>query len=68
MITFTTPACPVCSKVSEMQLDPEQIQRWRDGEHIQNVFPELTANDCELMLSGTHPRCWDELFPEEEDD
>jgi hypothetical protein len=29
---------------------------------IQDVFPELNADEREFMISGTHPACWDEMF------
>jgi len=45
----------------------QDYDRWKiDGEYIQNVFPEEPADIREWMISGTHPRCWDEMFPEED--
>ena len=29
---------------------------------IQDIFPELDSDDRELLISGTCPVCWDELF------
>jgi hypothetical protein len=28
----------------------------------------MSAADREVLISGTHPACWDKLFPEEESD
>lgn len=67
-ITFTTPACAVCRKTSDVELDAEKTRLWQSGAHIQDVWPHLTATDRELLISGTHPKCWDELFLEEEDE
>lgn len=67
MITFTTPPCQVCGDTSEMELDAERVREWQEGGHIQTIFPELTANQRELMVSGTHPKCWEELFAEEDE-
>lgn len=43
--------------------------RWANGEHIQNVWPEKTPDERELLMSGIHPDCWDKMFkPQDEDD
>lgn len=67
MTKFTTPACQVCSKTSEFELDTEKLRQWQAGAFIQDVFPEMTMNNRELLTSGTHPKCWEELFPEEDE-
>jgi hypothetical protein len=68
MITFTTPACPECSKTSEFTLDAEEVRRWQAGEFIQDVWPQMPPNQRETLISGTHPKCWDKMFPEDEND
>lgn len=45
----------------------EQMERWDHGELIQNVFPELSDDDREFIMTGITPDEWDELFPENED-
>ena len=37
----------------------EQINRWQNGELIQNVFPHLTPSERELLISGVTPEEWD---------
>ena len=37
----------------------EQIERWQDGELIQNVFPHLTPSEREFLISGVTPEEWD---------
>jgi hypothetical protein len=66
--TVTSPPCQVCEKTSDFTLDAEKVRQWREGAFIQDVFPELTANQREQIVSGTHPKCWEILFPEDEDD
>jgi hypothetical protein len=46
-------------------LDRELVNRWQGGENIQQVFPDMSAEDRELLISGIHPVCWDQLFPKE---
>jgi hypothetical protein len=49
-------------------LDRQLVERWREGELIQDVFPDMSVNDREMLITGTHPACWDKLFPGEEED
>ena len=37
----------------------EQIERWQDGELIQNVFPHLSPSEREFLISGVTPEEWD---------
>jgi len=32
------------------------------------MFPELIPDQRELLISGTHPACWDVMFAEVEDE
>ncbi len=41
--------------------------RWINGENIANCFPELSADDREILLSGISPNHWNELFPSEDE-
>ena len=39
--------------------------RWINGESIQNCFPDMSADDREILLSGISPNRWNEMFPVE---
>lgn len=56
-----------CGKVNEVRVEVEAYNRWQGGELIQVVFPDLSAEERELLISGTCPSCWDAMFGEEED-
>ena len=58
--------CVVCGVETQLAVDRELYRRWRGGEYIQNVFPDLSEDERELMISGTHSECWDTLWKEEE--
>jgi hypothetical protein len=60
--------CMHCGGETAIELDFNKYKRWRGGEYIQNVWPELTPDEREMIVSGTHPECWDALFPEEDED
>jgi hypothetical protein len=62
-----TKNCTVCGKYELWSLDREAVERWQGGEYIQNAFPEMSMQDREVLITGTHPACWDKLFPREDD-
>ena len=59
-------------RVRELELDvtQEQIERWQNGELIQNVMPHLSVDEREFLISGMLPEEWDAYIsdgePEEE--
>lgn len=63
-----TDKCPVCGNATIMDVSSEGLRKWGGGMFIQDAFPELSSPERENMLTGTHPACWDILFPVEEDD
>lgn len=63
---YTTPECPRCGEVSEMEIDTFAHRRWLAGVHLQEAFPDLNADDREMIKYGYHPLCWDlDMGPEE---
>lgn len=66
---FTLNRCPWCKEdPSYMLLDPRKVKRWQGGEYVQNVWPEMDVDQRELLITGTHPACWNAMFPEEDED
>lgn len=53
-------------KYSTMYLDvtEEQLQRHRNGELIQDVFPHLPAEEREFIMSGITPKEWEKIYGE----
>lgn len=47
-------------KINVMDLDVthDELERWRDGELIQKVFPHLTTDEREFLMTGTTPEEW----------
>jgi hypothetical protein len=56
-----------CGKQTLVELEPEKLARWQAGELVQNVWPEKTSDERELLITGTHPECWQEMFGSLED-
>ena len=62
MITVVK-TCYVCGGKSVIEISEEQFDRWwNKKELIQNVFPEMSPAEREVLISGTHPDCWEVMF------
>lgn len=66
-ITLVTKDCPKCGAIGGVKVYPKDIQRWRSGTFIQVAFPYLKPEDRERLLTGYCSRCWNDLFPDDED-
>ena len=55
---FIVAKCPICGEVKKFLLPDAKVAEWREGRHIQEVFPELSADDRERLISGICPTCW----------
>lgn len=68
--TYST-TCPACGKPAEVRgLRKQALDRWDlgRGEFVQDAFPQLSADDREILVSGMHGECFDEEFPPDDDD
>lgn len=70
---FTQPIANACSHCGGHNIvvvnERAYAEFKRGGKNIQQVFPDLSDEQRELILTGMHPECWDELFkPTDEDD
>jgi hypothetical protein len=46
----------------------EDYQRYQRGARIQDALPTLTADQREILLTGTCQEAWDQMFAAEECD
>lgn len=69
MPEVVTPPCIECRKTSTMTLTDEEYAKWTDPERpvIQVCFPDWLADKRELLMTGTHPECWEKLFEGEDE-
>ena len=59
--------CKHCGKESVFCFDELEYQKlFVENQYIQDVFPNLSNEDREVMISGTHPNCWKEMFEDHE--
>tara|TARA_B100001939_G_scaffold330373_1_gene327484 strand:- start:250 stop:450 length:201 start_codon:yes stop_codon:yes gene_type:complete len=52
--------------VMDLPVTQEQLDRWQAGELVQNVFPHLSADEREFLMTGITPQEWEEEFGLEE--
>ena len=60
--------CPFCQKTAELEVSTKGFNAWQSGQYVQDAFPELDADSREQLISGTCPKCWDEIFSVSEED
>jgi hypothetical protein len=64
-----TQTCFHCRKKGFVTVSTEAYEKWQAGlGPIQAFMPELHESLREQLISGTHPECWNALFPPDEDD
>ena len=54
----------ITGKVNTMNIDctEEQLNRHKMGELVQDVFPNLSVEEREFLISGVTPEEWDNAF------
>jgi len=65
LVRVVTPVCMVCKKATAVYLPADLVEKYRKGACVQEAFPALSPDQRELLISGTHPECWNNLFGED---
>lgn len=63
--------CVHCNEPVHIPISESRYIRWRDSipqNYIQDEFPDLSASQREMFLSGICENCWSIIFPEEDED
>lgn len=72
MITVQTGTCVWCQKPGSLVMTEEQFGRYenmmRNGGTIQAALPEMSIGDREMLITGTHSVCFDDIFADGEDE
>ncbi len=68
IITVQTPVCFHCRRAGFVQVLESDLEKYRNGMHAQEAFPEMPKELREQLISGTHPACWEEMFKDDEDE
>ena len=58
------------SKTTTVDLDITEAQliRWRGGENLWDVFPDMKPEHREFLVSGIYPNEWNDVVPDNNDD
>jgi len=58
--------CPICGEEHLIPANLEDFHTWDEDDNalVQDVFPYLSADEREMLISGICPDCWDKLFGE----
>jgi hypothetical protein len=73
-ITFSIPRsirtqpCMMCRKVHYLTVDVEGLEKYQRGDYVQDAFWYLSADEREMLISGTDPACWKKLWADVEED
>mgnify|MGYP001037886024 CR=1 FL=1 len=49
----------------DLDVTQEGLNRWKNGELIQNVFPHLSVDEREFLMTGIIGEEWNELIEDE---
>lgn len=62
------PRCIHCKQTSKILLDGAQYYAYfMQGKRIAEAFPNLSLEEREHIMTGTHPKCWEEMFADMEE-
>ena len=66
---FTNLACSMgCGRKYALVATEAEWKKYADGALIQDAFPSIGAEYREMLISGICPACFDNLFPEDDED
>lgn len=57
-----TNICPFCGKESEVAVTMESWSNYVNGISAQRAFPNLSATEREMIISGICPECQESIF------
>jgi len=65
-IKLKTKACIYCGLSGHIDVSYAAFKRYEKGALIQDAFSDLSADEREQIISGTHSECWKKIFGDEE--
>jgi hypothetical protein len=60
-VEVKTPVCIICGRFETMFVPTIGYNDWRAGANIQSALPMLSADDREMLITGTHKECWNKM-------
>ena len=72
MVEVQTKRCYHCKKQGYIIMPQQDYlvgkKAYDSGAFVQDAFPNLSVDQREQIISGTHPACWIALFGKEDED
>lgn len=70
-INVKCPPCIICGGMARVEVEESDFYAWKGSYDkppvlAQDAFPYLSVDDRELLISGTHPECWEPFVEEVE--
>jgi hypothetical protein len=66
MVTVRTKPCWICGQYSFVTMPYIVAAVWDHQDiHIEDAWPQGPAADKQLLLTGVHPKCWEQEFPDQ---
>jgi hypothetical protein len=65
--TYVTKECPGCGNQGSLTIWQDDMERYLNGAMVQDAFPDLLPPMREQIVSGIHPKCWNEIFRDNND-
>lgn len=54
--------CPFCGRESDVKVTMEEWSNYVNGASVQVAFPNLSAIEREVIISGICPKCQESVF------
>ena len=54
--------CRMCGSEVVLHVRVDDYEKWDSGARVQDAFPYIDPEYRELLISGTCPKCWDDMF------
>lgn len=62
-IQIRTLQCPMCGQRHTLEVEEDDYKKYINGEgYVQTIFPYLSSDEREMLISGMCPDCWKRLF------
>lgn len=66
LIGIATPACGFCGQSGLAVLTEDEFRRYQAWQRrempVQDAFPHWAPAQREVLITGTHPACWEAAF------
>lgn len=64
-----TKQCSWCGDFIVIEMTYRQHEAYvQRTAYVQDIFPHVSKEDREMLISGTHAHCWNEMFVEIDED